>query len=261
MALLAHWTMNDSRARSGSVAVDVAAGGSGSHSGTYGWGSSDGQGCILPGGGLLSTYQAGNVHSMGNLSDLNQLHGSATFMFWIQTQQDNGWYPGNRYIANCSVATWASEADNRAWYIAFASNDRKPGINWQYGATPTNVTLYSSVPLPAHGRTHVAIVRFQTTPGYFGVKWYYNGVLVDTQDNGGAGWPEATGGSNCQCFIGRNGAGLNAYYAHYILEDVRVYDSEETQENIEAVYNEENQILVREEGPFSVREDAGFTGF
>jgi len=266
MTLLAHWKLDEDRGIGTTTCLDSAGGGSGSHDGTYTMGSNEGGGALFPGGvggsHLYSTYQGGVVRSIANPSDFN-LHGSLTIEFWLHHWDEYTYWNGTARIMSSYFTPWATEADNYPWYI-WTTNAQQgaPILSWQYGSSGTVVNVSCSVS-PEPMWTHIAIKRYEITPGYYGVKFYYNGVLVDTQDNSGVGWPAPTGGANCIPAFGGRYDSFTSYYVHFFLDSVRIYDDEQSDEEILAVYGEEVLEMfppLREEGMFSVREDAGFVG-
>lgn len=283
MTLLSHWKLGDGRYNP-STAIDAAAGGSGAHDGSYSWGASPAGGALFPGGvdgsHLYSAYNGGYIDSIGNPADLRLL-GGMTIMLWLHHWDANQYwgYAGNRFICNCTSYPWTAEADNTPWdvYVSHV-NVGRPYFRWDYGTSPTSVWIQCAVDPPARWY-HLAIKRYEISAGYYGVKFYYDGVLVDTQDNGGPGWPAPTGGGNAIPYIGRRDDANNTYYCHYFLDSIRIYDSEESDAAIEAVHDAEEPLvrsdvefwpvsepvgvsdkyIAREEGPFSSREGAGFT--
>lgn len=266
MTLLAHWKLGDGRqAPAGLVAADSAAGGSGAHDGDY---TFAGDAKLYPGGiggaRLFSTEGAGTITNILNPSDLRALHGSLTIMMWLHPWDENQWwtYAGWRRMFTCTVASWATEADNAPWGIFAHSSDLgKPQIQWEYGASPTLVQVKSTIAIPEM-LYHLAVQRYEISPGYYGVKFFYDGVLVETLDNSGPGWPAPTGGANTLPQIGRAANSLNDFYCRYWLDSVRIYDTEESEENILSVFEAENAIKrpeTIEEGPFSSRIGAGYS--
>ena len=267
MTLLAHWKLNDGVGTVPTVAADSAGGGSGDHDGVYTLGASEGSGCLLLGGiggrHLYSTYQQGYVTTFNNITDLNSIHGSLTLMFWYHRNEGLGWQNGGTSrTPNCMTSSWSTEADNIPWLTQINATGY-PGFSWQYGSSGTTTGTQScSQAVDLAGWTHITVKRYEISAGYYGIKFYFDGVLVDTIDNGGAGWPAHTGGANCQAFIGRDANNLNPYYCHWFCDSVRLYDEELSDEDIEDVYEAEAAEMYAEtveEGIFGTNDYCGFS--
>jgi len=255
MVLLAHWPLDDGDYRPAPpTARDVAAGGSGSHAGTYTWGS----------GGLRPTGVGGHhfesddsyIDSIGNPSDLILL-GSVTAVSWLWCDDYYHFGYENRNVVSCVAVDDATIATNDAFWLR--NNAFKLEFAWQYGAGQTQVTATTSTSVLPYGKpSHVAAVRYQISPGFYGVKFYVDGILVDTQDNGGPGWAAPTGGSSCVPYVGY---ALTDNNRACYLDSVRIYDSEESTANILAIYDAEKDSIMMaatHNGPNSSRENSGW---
>lgn len=259
MTLLAHWKMGDGRAGGPSVAKDAAAGGSGAHDGTYNLTST----YVFPGGPygghLYSTYQGGYIYNILNPADLRIL-GELTISAWVHHWDEYlGWQTGVHYVCVCHKSAWSTEADNNPWY--FCVYNQALYLSWQYGSVPTGVAVQSTVELKGKW-SHVAVKRYEISPGYYGVKFYIDGQLVETMDNGGPGWPGPTGGGNALPFMGRNEANLQAYYVHYHSTSIRIYDEALLDEDIEDIYDTELALFqseIEQEGVYNGLDGAGLT--
>jgi len=242
MAFLAHWKIGggSGEVMDGQTAVDSAAGGSGSHSGTYKLSTS--------GGYILSPYGTdeylsmncsrynddGYIHTFSNLADLQGLHGEMTASLWVMKNHNYGWND-TLYLASCGN-TGSTSADNFSFAIS-AEDPRRLRFLWHYGAKNL-VSVYSAndiLPVRTYP-THIAFVRYEISPGFYGVKFYVNGVLADTQNNGGAGWTAPTDGSSGVMYIGRDVSGMSDRDFH--LDSLRIYDSAE-EASISGIYNAE----------------------
>lgn len=286
MTLLAHWPIDDGLDRpTPATARDVAAGGSGAHDGTYTWGtySELWAGGYTPDsnrvGAFLYSHYA-YIDSIANPADLRLL-GEMTISgwFWVDFHAiANGfheWDDGVRKFVTCGAADDASEATNDCFDLR--NNARKVEFGWQFGAGQTQVTVQSADILPWIGPVHIAAVRYEVSVGFYGVKFYIDGVLVDTQDNTGSGWAGPTGGGSCLPRLLRDAAGINNRIL--MADSIRIYDTAENDAAILAIYNAElgddTAILelrqndvdagqggdgysIVQNGPFSGRSDTGW---
>lgn len=239
MTLLAHWPIDDGIYRPSPATVrDIAAGGSGAHDGEYNWGTYGG---LYPGGVGGRHFRADSssyVKNITNPSDLRLL-GSITIMLWAWVEDLYHWDYGARRLVSCSVSDLGSEATNDCFLLRSSSYELL--MSWQYSASQTTVNVTSIVDiLPYSGPVHIAVVRYEISPGFYGVKFYLDGVLVDTQDNSGVGWPAPTGGGSCVPYIGRD---VLTSSAAFFIDSVRIYDSEESDANILSVFDSETDII------------------
>lgn len=267
MTLLAHWPIDDGLDRpSPATARDVAAGGSGAHDGTYVWGTSS---RLWAGGYSVGAGRSGKflyskyayISSLANAADLRLL-GDMTIAgwFWVDfIEVSSGfheWNDGVRKLVSCSVANDASEATNDCYDLR--NNNHKLEFSWQFGAGQTVVTVQSADILPYVGLAHIAAVRYEVTTGFYGVKFYINGVLADTQDNGGSGWAAPSGGGSCTPQLLRDSSGINSKIL--LVDSIRIYDSAENDAAILAIYNEEFRDTVFELDPDQETTDIGEGG-
>lgn len=280
MTLLAHWKIDDGRDITAPAAVDSAAGGSGAHDGSYSFSSYD---KLYPFGvGSVHMFVANNgyISSIANPADL-RLIGSLTLLLWVAPDEYYGWVAGGtRKLISCSATDNATEATNNPFNLyTQIANPRQVIFHWQHTASNTDIYVTSAVILPIAGWCHLAVVRYEISSGFFGVKFYVDGVLADTQDNGGPGYAAPTGGGSALPYIGRDNAGISG--TDFMYDSVRIYDTEESDANILAVYNAEKLDVFPdvyllddprfevgiggdayrgiEEGPHSKKEGAGWT--
>lgn len=267
------------------TALDAAAGGSGAHDGTYVLSSTLGWGNLLPGGvGGKHVVNRGNnaggtVISIGNPSDLRLL-GAMTVMAWYAP--DDYYYHYNpSYIASCTGLD-ETEAENDLWSLEIAGV-RIVRLRWENGLGVDINAVSGASFLNQQGWTHVAVTRYEMTPGKWGCDFYADGQYHSTDDNTGSGYDPPTGGGNSLPYLGRIGVAQTPTSMSY--DSVRVYDTEESAASILAVYNAEvvffedlpvkddydhNQWYTRpvgepgalyrsvQSGPNSLRENAGW---
>lgn len=219
----------------GQTAVDSAAGGSGAHNGTYRVTTTE---SITPTGYdekqslrcSLSTSD-GIIDSFANISDL-QLTGTYSVMFWFMPRNAIG---NGMYVFSVGGTT-----EDQAENILIHIEGRSTGafrVFWEYGSG-SNVDISSATGLISAIRWyHVAVIRYPIAANY-GVKFYINGVLADTQDNGGTGYTAADGGTNGLGYIGRT-PGDSSAFNYYNVDSIRVYDTDESP-NVNVVYTLES---------------------
>ena len=241
MTFLAHWKIGGSPGSGldGQPAIDSAAGGLGAHNGVY---------RVTTEESITSThgydeYQSlrgsgsgtdGIIDTIANVSDL-QLTGTYTVMFWFMPRNvlDNGMYVYSVGASGESLET------NFLVHIEARSNG-SIRVFWEYDAG-TDVNVYSVTELISVIRWHhVAVVRYPISSNY-GVKFYIDGVLADTQNNGGAGYPAAADGSSTAAYIGRTATDSTAVN-YYNLDSIRVYDTDESA-NVASVYATESSYF------------------
>jgi hypothetical protein len=230
MTLLAHWKIGGAPGAylNGQQATDAAGGGSGFHHGLYSLNVSSG-GFLDPPGvdGLGMRNRAyssyGTIYSIANNADFIALKGDMTVMAWYRT--DNSTYnQDTMYIASCGGSGETSDL-NHQWLLEVRTGNALR-LFWEYGAGVDAAVQSANDILPVRTwYTHVAAVRYEIVPGFYGVRFYVNGVLVDTQTNGGAGYAAPTDGSNSPTYVGRSGDS-QATQTFYI-DSVRVYDTTE----------------------------------
>lgn len=237
MTLIAHWplTGNPGDAEDGQPAYDIAGGGSGYHDGIYEVSTSEILGPWGVGGRHLNCNQllSGYVHSFANLSDFIALKGEMTVCCWRRKHQGATSTEQGRMVC-CGGAGETSDT-NYQWQFETRANGAL-SLFWEYGAGSDVIPISATGILSNNGGWyHVAAVRYLITPGFFGVRYYVNGVLVDTQDNGGSGYPPPDGGSSSSLFIGRNTGGDPPAGTGFGIDSVRVYDTDESS-NIATIY-------------------------
>lgn len=240
MTFLAHWKIGGGpgATMNGQPAVDSAAGGSGAHNGIYRVNTSE---SISPHGydenlSLRCSFSSsdGIIDSFGNISDL-QLTGTYSVMFWFMPLSwlDNGMYVIN--IGNFGTA----EANNNLIWIGCQMNGRIR-VHWEYGAG-AGITVDSTDPIITTMKWyHIAVIRYPIAANY-GVKFYVNGTLEDTQDNGGPGYTAATGGTNTVGYIGRT-AEDDSSANYYKVDSIRIYDTDESA-NVSTIYSTESSYF------------------
>lgn len=236
MVLLAHYKFNEAPAQNATTAVDVAAGGSGSHSGTYTFSSPDNNGGLEPGGiggrhTRISLNDSGSVASLGNISDL-RITGEMTVMFWYYSEDTDSWHP----IVEVNGVD-ETQAENKLFSVSRESSGRL-AMKWEY-STGIDIDVFSAnnIVQDLDKWMHCAIVR-KLNGSNFNVLFYVNGVLVDTQDNGGGGYTAPDGGGNSLGFIGRDQASTEPV-GTYRIDSLRVYNTAESSASISSQYSAE----------------------
>jgi hypothetical protein len=242
MTLLAHWKFDEGAAVTGiTSAIDSVAGGSGSHSGTYGF-TTGSLGRLVPGGvggrhlRCISGTGGGVITSIGNPSDF-RIASLFTAMFWFGFDATTQLYSGStRKIFNCTGINDVDAVQND-WFDIRLFAPYAIQVRWET-APGVRVTVTSAnYILHRNGWMHIAVVRYEVTPGFVGVRFYINGVLVDTQDNGGAGFSVPVGGSSALPYIGRDGYANDTGIIH--IDSLRFYDTVENVATILGIYNDE----------------------
>lgn len=235
MVLLAHWPIDDGYFGAPTVARDIAGGGSGAHDGVPNISSASySYGNYRPGGvgghhmhKRANSYE-GSIASIANPSDFLLL-GNIAVSCWVAPDGYYYWYSYDRVFATCEGDQNSElEADNMLWEFRTnngATGGRGLSFLWEYGAgNDVRVDSISLASWPIQGWCHVGAERYEVTPGFWGVRFYVNGVLVDDQNNGGSGWPAPTGGANALPFVARKNTS-NGGYREWFYDSVRVYDS------------------------------------
>lgn len=282
MTFLAHWKFGDGWWTEPTIAADSAAGGSGSHDGTYTWGYWGG---LVPGGvGGTHIYKPGatafcNVSSIANPSDF-LLYGALTVCCWYHPDHYYN-YHNPTYLVNCSGVD-DTAPENDLWSLQIAS-DRRLLLHWENGAGVDVFAASNNYLFPLQGWSHATAERYEVVAGKWGCNFYRNGALHSTDDNGGAGYDPPDGGANALPRI--NHRGTTNSYRSYDMDSVRVYDTAIGAAAIQAIYDEEepffNSVPVKSDwspsdfvryslgqvgarykgvhsGPNSGRENAGF---
>jgi len=228
MTFLAHWKIEEGRGAgpNGQTAYDSAAGGSGDHNGVYKLDTGYSGVLASPGvGGVhlqpVNLFDHGYIYNFNNIADL-RLTGVMTLMFWFRKPE------GYAVVNGCVIADCGGNAEtqaaNRLWMVD-TRDGRLIRMLWENGAG-VDVSVISTAIMPVRGRfVHVAVVRYEISPGFYGVRFYIDGSLADTQDNGGPGYAGPDGGSSSILYIGRYENGQPARV--YCVDSVRVYDSDE----------------------------------
>ncbi len=247
MTFLAHWKCDEGSGIEATVAIDSEGNGSGSHNGTYGYSTtSDNYGSLSSGGvggkHLHTTRNAsgygGAIININNPADF-RLVGTFTAMFWFCDDYYRVITYG-RYFIGCTGAEDTTIAENDLWQVRHASH-RAIAVYWETSpGVRTTVTSVTGI-CKKNGWDHFAVVRYEVTAGMWGIKFYVNGVLADTQDNTGAGWSPPTGGTNSLPYVCRNGGSINNDESE--IDSIRVYDTEENAATILAVYDAEKQYF------------------
>lgn len=255
MTLLAHWPLSDSQYSSATTAVDVAAGGSGSHSGTYGSPSLVPPG--IDGYHLFIGTSGGVVTSIQNESDF-LISGDLTLMGWVHAWEEGSPSGSGQGYGNYSVliSKGANNEDfdgNIVFQLQTYDITGQIRLIWEYGSGSNSIAYSGSDYADRMGWTHIAVVRedFGAGPNQQ-VKWYKNGQYFSTDDNSSSGFGGQAGGSNTLTLIGRTQAGYSTQEVH--LGSLRVYDEAVSAATIESVYDSEKdyfqnvQVVLNEPG-------------
>ena len=247
MAFLAHWKIDEGIGGNPTTAIDDQGGGSGQHDGTYDlpWGSAG----LFPGGiggKHLHLYSSGAsargyIGSIGNPSDFRLL-GIVSAMLWFHPDTYYGMTAASdlKYLIGCTGADDVGAAENDLWSVeAYFPNLLR--VQWET-APGVRVTVTSNNDIyPENGWMHLAIVRYEVVANKWGIKFYVNGALADTQDNAGAGWNPPVGGGSTLPLVGK---AVSAYSPRsFNLDSVRVYDDEQSVAQILAIYNAEKPLF------------------
>jgi len=157
-----------------------------------------------------------------------QLTGTYSVMFWFMPRNIIN---NSMYVFNVG-GSGETQALNHLIFIEVRLNGAIR-VFWEYGSG-TNVDIYSTANLINAMRFHhVAVIRYPIAANY-GVKFYIDGVLADTKDNGGTGYTAADGGTSALGYIGRTAEDTTAAN-YYNVDSVRVYDTDESA-NVAAVH-------------------------
>src|SRR4030042_1028319 len=239
MTFLAQWKKNDGPYQGATVAADAEGGGSGSHDGVWTWGS---YGQLNPGGpyGMHVRNQTGGyVSSIGNPADLRLL-GNITVAAWIHADDYYYWSDSNpRYIVNCT-GTDDTQAQNDLWSLEVVG-DRALRFRWENGVGVDVVVDSDDNILPIQGWSHVIVVRYEVVAGKWGIRFYVDGSLASTKDNGGAGWDPPDGGGSSLPYVGRRGGSVSG--TMWMYASVRIYDTAEDDAGALAIYSIEDTWL------------------
>jgi hypothetical protein len=236
MAFLAHFKFADAPAQNATTALDSEGGGTGSHSGTYSFTSPVSNGSIMPGGiegrhVRIQNADSGSVTSLGNIADL-RITGEMTVAFWYYTEDTDSWHP----IIEINGIN-ETQAENKLFAVNRESTGRL-SMKWENGAgVDVDVNSINNIVIDFDRWLHCAVVR-EANGGNFNVKFYVNGVLVDTQDNGGSGYAGPDGGGNSLGFIGRDQASTEPV-GTFRFDSLRIYNSAENATTILGIYNSE----------------------
>jgi len=229
MVLLAQWNLDEGPEDVPTTAIDSAAGGSGSHDGTYTLGGK-------VAGGLgpwhLTAASSNYVTSFLNDADLHLL-GEMTVMCWYMKPGNDYWGGGSSALA--MVGSGSSGSENYNYNYLFDFNGGEDFVlRWESAEGVWHVPASGTGILSPWGWNHVAAARYDIA-GNLGVKFYVDGQLVMTDDNGGPGYSPPTNGTLSEMMIGRYGGNANTLMAH--MCELRIYDEERSQAQIEAVYD------------------------
>jgi hypothetical protein len=236
--------------------VDIAAGGSGSHSGTY----YDQQ--LVPPGidgyHLFIDTSDGTVRDVQNNSDLIIL-GDLTLGCWLHEYEENeqGYIGSEGWLTSCRLIACGADgetlATNYCYLMQVSGTATELQLFWEYGAG-SNVAALSGAGLVNNmGWTHVMMVREDYSGGpNQQVKFYKDGQLFSTDNNSGAGFTPPADGSSGYCQIGRGGESAGTARAH--IGSVRIYNEALDAAAVETVYDSEKeyfqnvQVVLNEPG-------------
>lgn len=243
MTLLAQWDLTEGPYQEPTTAIDSAGGGSGSHDGTYVWGTSIHIGYKRPGGLGPWYFESGNgrIDPFSNNSDF-LLYAEMTVMAWFIKPEDDTW---DWFPIICCGGDPAGADYNYPWCMDFRGVTDQVSFRWESSEGTWQDPRMSSGNVNPIGWNHLVAARYVVTGSNLGVRFYLNGALVNTDDNGGSGYPPPTGGSLSTLFIAQYASLSNANRPG--LAGIRVYDNELNLSQIQAVYNAEIQDI--EEGP------------
>jgi hypothetical protein len=244
MTLLAHWPLSESAGSGSPTAIDVAAGGSGSHNGTY-----NNHTLVMPGIDgfhLFVTTSGGTITSILNESDF-LISGDITLMCWLHAYEEGDPLHTTQGYNNAGIVISKSEnnedADgNIVFQLQIYDITGQMMFIWEYG-TGSNCIAYSgSDYADKMGWTHIAAVRenFGAGPNQQ-IKWYKNGQYFSTDDNSSSGFNRQDGGSVTLTQIGRNVATYSTRSFH--TGSIRVYDEVVSPATIATVYDSEKNYF------------------
>ena len=242
MSLLAHWPIDDGILDTPTTARDAAAGGSGSHAGTY---DKTSYSTLLPGGvggrHMLCAF-GGHIHSIGNPADFRNLHGEMTIAMWLWTDEFSStfglyqWTDEIRRFVSCSIANGGSIVTNNSFL--FRNNGRKLHISWQHDANVTETIETTSDVLYPCGPQHIAVVRYLISGSTYGVRFYRNGQEVEDRSTG---WTGPNGCDNAIPYIAKDYSGVNWLTLYF--DSVRIYDEALNATAVEALYDSEEPLV------------------
>lgn len=237
MSLIAHWPIDYGTSRDTTNVRDIAEGGSGNHDGgfTFGYYS-----YWMPGGvgnrniGPVSQY--GGWTTVTNNADDFRVTGEMSIAMWAACDQYSGWND-QITLASCSHDNDGTPANNSLW--AFNVYQRKLRFMWWDGVSAWTIVSTTDVVTSRQGFQHFAAVRYEISAGYYGVKFYVDGVMVEDVDNGGAGFAGPTNGENAIMYIGRRKDFVNTYQSDLWYDSVYFYNLAVADTVIADIYAEE----------------------
>jgi len=264
MTLLAHWKLNDRPIRDAHGGVAYDSGSAGRYSGVYTFISSGG---LFSGGAYGRYFYASShwtggiskVHTWSNIAEL-RLQDEMTISAWVHPQlswdTSYGFYSEN--IVGV-IGVDETEVENDPWRLSIDAASLRMSFMWEHGLG-TDVIVYSSNNILARlGWIHIVAVRYLVAPGMYGIRYYQDGVLFSTHDNGGVGYSPPTGGGNSLGSIGPIISGVTTMNS---ISSVRVYNHAMLDTEVTALHDEESVGVYRqtviETGVNSPEQDAGF---
>lgn len=245
MALVAHWPLDDHKGREGTSARDIAEGASGNHDGvvTFGYYS-----YWLPGGvggkhfGDLNTY--GGETTINNNPQDFRLTGEFSFMIWGACDQYSGWND-TTVLGSCTGSNDGTPANNSLWSCEVAGRKLQirwwdnVGSSWVYLGTVNGPGVVTS----RQGFQHFAFVRYEISPGYYGVRFYVDGRMVFDDDYGGPGRAGPVDGSACTTYLGRRYDFRITYQSNLWYDSARFYNGVIDDAVVQAVYDAEVPVV------------------
>jgi hypothetical protein len=239
MVLLAQWDLDEGPYQEPTTAVDSAGGGSGSHDGTYVWGSSIWIGYKSAGGLGPWCFESGNgrIDPFLNNADF-LLYGAMTAMAWFMKPPDDTW---DYFPIMCFQGATVGADYNSLFTMDFRGVTDQLSFRWESAEDVWQDPRMSSGNVNPIGWNHLVAVRYVASGQNLGVRFYLNGALVNVDDNAGAGYPPPTGGLLSTLFIAQYASLSNANRPR--LAGIRVYDDEQSLAQIQAVYNAELPLI------------------
>jgi len=233
MTFLAHYLFNEAPVQEATTAIDIEAGGSGPHNGTYTFSSPSSRGGLEPGGiggrhTWISLNDSGSVTGLGNINNL-RISGAMTMSFWYYSDNIDAWHP----IMEMNGVD-ETQPENKLFGVSRETSGRL-AMKWENGAgVDVNVFSSNNIVEVLDQWYHCAVVR-KANGGNFDVLFYVDGTLVDTQDNGGSGYAGPDGGTNSFGFIGRDQASTEPSGA-FRIDSLRLYDTALSAGDINSIY-------------------------
>jgi len=237
--IIAHWPIDNVKAKESTVVRDIVEGGSGNHDGAITtWGYSS----FNPGGvngrnlGYINQY-GGWVQNIGNPDDF-RVNGELSVMGWACPDQYTGWNQTN-LLASCDGTKTGDTTQNSPW--CFDVSGRKLRLYW-YTSGAWVVVSTTNVVTSRQGFQHFAAVRYEITPGSpstYGIRFYVDGQLVEDVDNGGAGFSGPVGGESSVPYLGRRQDLVTTYQSDTWIDSFRFYNGALGDSDILAVFQEE----------------------